>query len=115
MLTSIVLKDLPSDYDYFKFVHDYSKDKASFAKVKKAIKILKVLVTYKLRQLAMKIFLCYPKELLQKVPRVNLKTSLGSVGVAVKVDKNKKPVEYPSATFAGVLAMKTDKTRKTIF
>ena len=44
-------------------------------------------------------------------PRVNLKSSLGSVGVAVKVDINKPLVEYPSATFAGVLAMK----RKKVF
>ena len=51
----------------------------------------------------MKKLLCYPKELLQKVPRVNLKTSLGSVDVAVKVDTNKPLVEYPSANLAGVL------------
>ena len=38
MLTSIVLKGLPSEYDYFKTVHDFSKDKASFAEVKKALK-----------------------------------------------------------------------------
>ena len=38
MLTSIVLKGLPSEYDYFKTVHDFSKDKTSFAEVKKAIK-----------------------------------------------------------------------------
>ena len=38
MLTSIVLKGLPSEYDYFKTVHNFSKDKASFAEVKKALK-----------------------------------------------------------------------------
>ena len=38
MLTSIVLKGLPSNYDYFKTVHEFSKDKASFAEVKKATK-----------------------------------------------------------------------------
>ena len=38
MLTPLVLKGLPSEYDYFKTVHDCSKDKASFAEVKKAIK-----------------------------------------------------------------------------
>ena len=38
MLTSIVLKGLPSEYDYFNTVHDFSKDKASFAEVKKALK-----------------------------------------------------------------------------
>ena len=38
ILTSIVLKGLPSEYDYFKTVHDFSKDKASFAEVKKALK-----------------------------------------------------------------------------
>ena len=38
MLTSIVLKGLPSEYDYFKTVHDFSKDTASFAEVKKALK-----------------------------------------------------------------------------
>ena len=54
----------------------------------------------------MKMLLCYPKELLRKVPRVNLKRSLGSVGVAVEVDINKPLVEYHSATFAGVLTIK---------
>ena len=49
---------------------------------------------------------CYPKELLRRVPRVNLKNSLGSVGVAVKVDMNKPLVDVPSATSAGVVAMK---------
>ena len=39
MLTSLVLKGLPSGFDYFKNVHDCSKDKAFFAEVKKAIKI----------------------------------------------------------------------------
>ena len=48
MLTSIVLKGLPSDYDYFKTVHNFSKDKASFAEVKKALKISKVLVQWKM-------------------------------------------------------------------
>ena len=95
MLTSIVLKSLPSEYGYWK-------------------KFSKVLVSYKLRQLAMKLLLCYPKELLRKVPRVNLKSSLGSVGVAVKVDMNKPLVEYPSATFAGVLAMKRKKVSKKL-
>ena len=38
LLTSIVLKGLPSEYDYFKTVHDFSKDKASFAEVKKSLK-----------------------------------------------------------------------------
>ena len=38
MLTSIVLKGLPFEFDYFKTVHDFSKDKASFAEVKKALK-----------------------------------------------------------------------------
>ena len=38
MLTSIVIKGLPSVYDYFKTVHDFPKDKASFAEVKKALK-----------------------------------------------------------------------------
>ena len=38
MLTSMVLKCLPSEYDYFKPVHIFSKDKASFAEGKKAIK-----------------------------------------------------------------------------
>ena len=33
--------------------------------------------------------LCFPKELLRKVPRVNLKSSLRSVGVAVKEDIHK--------------------------
>ena len=32
MLTSIVLKGLPSEYDYFKTVHDFPKARASFAK-----------------------------------------------------------------------------------
>ena len=45
MLTSIVLKSLPSEYGYWK-------------------KNSKVLVPYKLRQLAMKLLLCYPKELI---------------------------------------------------
>ena len=38
MLTPIVLKGLPSEYDYFKTLHDFSKDRASFAEVKKALK-----------------------------------------------------------------------------
>ena len=38
MLTSIVLKGLPPEDDYFKTVHNFSKDKASFAEVKKAFK-----------------------------------------------------------------------------
>ena len=38
LLTSIVLKGLPSEYDYFKTVHDFSKDKASFSEMKKSLK-----------------------------------------------------------------------------
>ena len=38
VLTSIVLRCLPSEYDYFKTVHDLLKDKASFAEVKKVLK-----------------------------------------------------------------------------
>ena len=38
LLTSIVLKGLPSEYDYFRTVHDFSNYKASFAEVKKALK-----------------------------------------------------------------------------
>ena len=38
MLTSIFLKGLPSEYDYFKTVHDFPQEKASFAEVKKALK-----------------------------------------------------------------------------
>ena len=39
MLTSVALKGLPSEYDYFKTVHDVSRERASFAEVKKALKI----------------------------------------------------------------------------
>ena len=74
-------------------------------KCRRHLKSSRIIVTYKLRQLAMRMFLCYPKELLRKVLRVNLKSSLESVGIAVKVDVNKPLVEYPSATFAGVLAI----------
>ena len=49
---------------------------------------------------------CYPKELLRKVPRVNLKNLLASVDVAVKLDIKKPLVEYPSASCADVSAMK---------
>ena len=115
MLFPIVLKGLPSEYDYFKTVHDFSKDEASFAEVKKSLKNSNVLVTYKIRQLAMKLLPCYPKKLLRKVPRVNLKNSVGSVGAAVKVDTKKPLVEYPSATFAGVLAMKRINVSKNPF
>ena len=38
MLTSIVLKGLPSEYEYFKTVHDFAKDKTSFVDPKKALK-----------------------------------------------------------------------------
>ena len=38
MLTSIILMGLPFEFDYFKTVHDFSKDKASFAVVRKALK-----------------------------------------------------------------------------
>ena len=38
MLTSVVLKGLPSDYDYFKTVQVFSKNMASFVEVKKPIK-----------------------------------------------------------------------------
>ena len=38
MLTSIVLNGLPSEYDFYKTVHNFSKEKASFAEVKKALK-----------------------------------------------------------------------------
>ena len=37
-LTSIVLKGLPSEHDSLKTVHDFSKDKATFAEVMNAIK-----------------------------------------------------------------------------
>ena len=80
-------------------MHDFSKAKASFAEEKKALKISNVLVTQKLRRLAMEMLLCYPNELLRKVPSVSMKSCLGSVGVGVKVDMNKTLVEYPSATF----------------
>ena len=39
MLTLLVLKSLLSEYDYFKTVHDFSKEKVYFAEVKKALKI----------------------------------------------------------------------------
>ena len=35
LLTSVVLKGLPKAFDYFKTVHDFSKDKSTFADVKK--------------------------------------------------------------------------------
>ena len=61
-------------------------------------------------------FLCYPKKLLRKVSRVNLENSPGSVGVAVNVDIKKPLVEYPNATFAGVLDMnRINVPRKTLF
>ena len=64
----------------------------------------------------MKMLLRYPKELLRKVQCVNLESSLGGVCVAVKMDINKPLVEYPSATFAGVLAMKRiNVSRKILF
>ena len=116
--------DLPSKYYYFKIVHNFSEDKASFAKVKKALKILKNLVTYKLRQLARKMLLCFPKTAAasssrnpEKLPRANIgQTPLGSVRVAVKVELNKLLVEFPSATFSGLLAMKRmNISRKTLF
>ena len=69
-------------------------------------KLSNVLVTDKLRQLAIKMLSCYPKQLLRKVLCVNLKNLLGSVGNAVKVDIHKPLVEYPSATFLGVSAKK---------
>ena len=53
----------------------------------------------------MKMLLCLTTELLRKDPRVNLKSLLGSVGVALKVAINKLLEECPTATFAGVLAM----------
>ena len=105
MVTSIVFKGLPSECGYFKTVHEFLKDKASFAEVKKALKNSKILVTYKVRQLAVKMLLCYPKELLRKIPRVNLNSSPRSVGIAVKVHINKPLEEYPAATFAGVLRL----------
>ena len=87
MIFSIVLKGLPSEKDYFKTVHDFSKDKASFAELKKTYKNFESSRTLQTaRQLAMKMLLCYSKELVRKVPRVNLKRSLGSVGVTVKRD-----------------------------
>ena len=58
---------------------------------------------------------CYPKELLRKTSSLNLKKSQGSVGVAVKVEINKPLAEYPSATFAGVLAMKRINVSKKTF
>ena len=114
MLTSIVLKGLPSEYDYFKTVDDFSKDKASFAEVKKALK--KFESSRNLQTATASNENVIQKELLRKVPHVHLKSSLGSVGVAVKVNINKPLVEYPSATFAGVLAMKRiNVLRKTLF
>ena len=115
MLTSIVHKGLPSDYDYFKTVPDFSKNRASFAEVKKVLKNFESSRNLQTAA-AVKIMLCYPKKLLRKVPRVNLKSSPGSVCVAVKVDINKPLVEYPSETFAGVLAMnRINVSRKTLF
>ena len=38
LVISVVLKGLPSSYEYFKTVHDFSKDKSSFQDVKKALK-----------------------------------------------------------------------------
>ena len=64
----------------------------------------------------MEMSLCYPKEVLRKVPGANLKNSLGSVGVAVKVDINKPLVESSSATFAGILTTKSDNvSSETLF
>ena len=94
-------------------MHDFSKDKVVFAEIRKTLKISKAPLTHKLRQLAM--LPCYPKELLRKTSSVNLKKSLGSVGVAVKVEINKPLAEYPSATFAGVLAMKRINVSKKLF
>ena len=106
MLTSNILKGLSSKYDYSKTAHEFSKHRASFPEVKKALKNFEHSRNLQTTTARNEMMLCYPKELLQKVARVKLKSSLGSVGVAVKVDINKLPVEYPSAAFAGVLAMK---------
>ena len=76
MLTSISFKSLPSDYDYLKTVHKFSQGKVSFVEITEELKISKDLVTYKLPQKAMQMLLCYPKELLRKVPRSNLKKSV---------------------------------------
>ena len=38
LLISVVLKGLPDSFDYFKTVHDFSKTKASFSDVEKALK-----------------------------------------------------------------------------
>ena len=38
LLISVVLKGLPKAFDYFKTVHDFSKDKSTFADVKKSLK-----------------------------------------------------------------------------
>jgi hypothetical protein len=38
LVTSVVLKGLPGSYEYFKTVHDFSKDKSTFEDVKKALR-----------------------------------------------------------------------------
>ena len=73
MVTSIVLKGLPSGYDHFKTVHNFSK-KGSFAEVKKALKNFERSRNLQTATASNKNVAFLSKELLRKVPRVNLKS-----------------------------------------
>ena len=87
-------------------VHAFSKDEASFEGVKKALKNFENSRNLQTRIACNEKVVLLSKGKLRKFPCVNLESSLGNVGVAVKVDINKPLVEYPSATFACVLAVK---------
>ena len=116
MLTPIVLKGLPSEYDYFKTVHDFSKDKASFAEVKKALKNFKSSRNLQTSTASNENVALFSKRTVAKSSARKPEKFNENVRVAVKVDINKPLVEYPSVTFAGVLAMKRKNvSRKTLF
>ena len=114
-ITSIVLKDLLSEYDFFKSVHSFLKTKASFSEVKKAFKSFQSSGNLQTATASNERIALLSKGTVAKSSARKPKSSLGGVGVAVKVDINKPLVEYPS-TFAGVLAMKRiNDSRKTLF
>ena len=116
MLTLIVLNGLPSEYDYFKTVHDVSKDKASFAEVKKAFKIFESSRKLHTATASNANVALLSKGNAAKSSSRKPETSLGKCRRCGKSGHKHATCRVSQCFFAGILAMKRiNVSRKSLF